>query len=429
MNNIENFLRQRLNKISVEIPLSVSPASWLEDELLNNPYALSTIKTISYQAYNTLNRSKIINLSVDYLVDRNDTYVFAVKDVFELITVISLSLKQHLESTTIVIDNRKSFVSKNGISELIKSCREYVGEELQLHQFSFSSSKWRSFFNNRIIVYTMEMKYFDSEKDINDLSCILAEQAKIIRYQCKNNPRLMINSILKWFRENIEYKNTNRLEDHSAVGLYKNKTAVCQGIAAYAYLLLTFCGIKARYVSGEGKSCDGWGPHGWNMVLLNGTWYHIDYTFKLNDFSNTVIEPFLKFKIDHRWDESKYNKQKSDSITNTRVSLEKSLIILMPNKLCFSVNGCVVDTTKTYKICYTNGNNIFVAIIDIIKFSGGSCCLKGNKLFVYIGVSVFFIALEKMIYKDGAWYINVMLLKSLNYNVLVEGQTIVLKIG
>lgn len=61
---------------------------------------------------------------------------------------------------------------------------------------------------------------------------------------------------------------------HSAVSaLTGSKTTVCQGYALAYKLLLKRCGIDAVYVSSREMS------HGWNLVNLDGAWYHVDVTW------------------------------------------------------------------------------------------------------------------------------------------------------
>ena len=62
---------------------------------------------------------------------------------------------------------------------------------------------------------------------------------------------------------------------YTAYGPLVNKDAVCQGYAlAYKYLL-NRAGIDAVYLS----SSDARLRHGWNGVLINGKWYHVDTTW------------------------------------------------------------------------------------------------------------------------------------------------------
>jgi len=64
-------------------------------------------------------------------------------------------------------------------------------------------------------------------------------------------------------------------DSYSAYGaLVKNK-AVCQGYAQAMKLLLSSCGIKCLYVSGQANG----GDHAWNVVQIGGKWYSLDATF------------------------------------------------------------------------------------------------------------------------------------------------------
>ena len=49
----------------------------------------------------------------------------------------------------------------------------------------------------------------------------------------------------------------------------------CEAYSATLCILLELAGIPARLVTGEA----GGGPHAWNMVQLEGTWYHVDATW------------------------------------------------------------------------------------------------------------------------------------------------------
>ncbi|MEG1138952.1 MAG: dockerin type I domain-containing protein [Lachnospiraceae bacterium] len=59
----------------------------------------------------------------------------------------------------------------------------------------------------------------------------------------------------------------------NAYGAMVNKTAVCNGYAiAYAYLLQQ-CGIESYILSSDVMN------HAWNMISMNGNWYHVDVTY------------------------------------------------------------------------------------------------------------------------------------------------------
>ena len=62
---------------------------------------------------------------------------------------------------------------------------------------------------------------------------------------------------------------------YTAFGALVDGTAVCQGYALAYQALLTYCGIECQYVSGVVRS----GRHGWNIVSIDGEWYHVDTTW------------------------------------------------------------------------------------------------------------------------------------------------------
>lgn len=63
------------------------------------------------------------------------------------------------------------------------------------------------------------------------------------------------------------------MEKNTGYDLIVNGTSVCAGYAeAYQDLLLR-CGIDCLYVSSEEME------HGWNLVCIDGSWYHVDVTW------------------------------------------------------------------------------------------------------------------------------------------------------
>ena len=70
---------------------------------------------------------------------------------------------------------------------------------------------------------------------------------------------------------------------HYAEGLLLHNTAVCSGYASVFSLLMKIAGVECEYVSNEG--------HAWNLVELDGEWYHIDVTWDdpIPDKPGTVL--------------------------------------------------------------------------------------------------------------------------------------------
>lgn len=91
--------------------------------------------------------------------------------------------------------------------------------------------------------------------------------------------------------------------------LISEETGVCQAYALLAYRLFLAAGLDAKYVYGYSDNQ----LHAWNLVSVNGDWYHIDTTW--NDI--TPIEPYAisyayflvndeKLSEDHVWANENY---------------------------------------------------------------------------------------------------------------------------
>ena len=69
-------------------------------------------------------------------------------------------------------------------------------------------------------------------------------------------------------------RHTVPAESYTADGALLEGTAVCAGYARAYQLLMQEAGIPCEYVSGYAG-----GGHAWNVVEIDGTWYHVDTTW------------------------------------------------------------------------------------------------------------------------------------------------------
>ena len=104
-------------------------------------------------------------------------------------------------------------------------------------------------------------------------------------------------------------KNSVPQDSFEAYGALINKVAVCDGYTKSMALLLNKIGIQTIQVSGIGNG----GNHSWNMVKIEGRYYHIDTTWDdpvPNKPESVQYNYFLKnnkqLKVDHQWDETAY---------------------------------------------------------------------------------------------------------------------------
>lgn len=97
--------------------------------------------------------------------------------------------------------------------------------------------------------------------------------------------------------KNTNYKlvNSNGVTTHSAYSLFKYGTGVCQAYAMAAYEMLKKAGLEVHYVTGTGNGA----YHAWNLVKVDGEWFHLDTTFDdptvtYTDYPN--IKNFTSYK-------------------------------------------------------------------------------------------------------------------------------------
>jgi hypothetical protein len=114
------------------------------------------------------------------------------------------------------------------------------------------------------------------------------------------------------------YRGTIPAESYTDYGVLIIGKAVCEGYAKALFRLLNSSGVKCLYVSGTANNS----PHAWNIVQLEGDYYHIDATWDdpiTADGSNVLRHDYFNvtddvMMIDHSWDRSLYPQCNTNSI-------------------------------------------------------------------------------------------------------------------
>ncbi len=135
----------------------------------------------------------------------------------------------------------------------------------------------------------------------------------------------------------VKYDKVNFINDtlppdtHEAYGALINGSAVCDGYAEALQLLLNAVGIECIKVRGEADFLTGslsttrkdgtkWG-HAWNMVKINGVYYHVDPTANDDDLDDGgYLISYFHFNlsdkqlgVEYKWDREAYPACDSDS--------------------------------------------------------------------------------------------------------------------
>ncbi|MGI2294588.1 transglutaminase domain-containing protein [Paenibacillus sp. GXUN7292] len=95
--------------------------------------------------------------------------------------------------------------------------------------------------------------------------------AKIIHKGMNDHEKVL--AIHDWIVDNVEYDES--LTYYTAYDALTRGTTVCQGYSLITYRLLSEAGIENMITEGEVDT----GLHSWNLVKLDGNWYHLDVTW------------------------------------------------------------------------------------------------------------------------------------------------------
>lgn len=86
-----------------------------------------------------------------------------------------------------------------------------------------------------------------------------------------------VTYVYKWIVNNTTYNEYSSF-NQTIYSVLINRNSVCTGYAKTAQYLLSILGIESELVFGKfhADKSDG-GRHGWNIVKIDGDWYHVDF--------------------------------------------------------------------------------------------------------------------------------------------------------
>ncbi len=180
------------------------------------------------------------------------------------------------------------------------------------------------------------------------------------------------------------------LESHNPYGILIKGVGVCDGYAYSLQILLSKCGIDNLVVFGKGNSLNGWEGHAWNMVKINGEYFHIDATFDdpvTQDNRNMLRHMHFnlsdkQMSINHTWEKEDYPKC---TVDNKNFSLLRSdnKIFVVNDSYYFSIIKDYIykvsfDGSSSKKICDDKAADFIVADkwIYFINLSDNSSLYK-----------------------------------------------------
>lgn len=188
---------------------------------------------------------------------------------------------------------------------------EEIKVEYTIAQSGFNVFVTLSYWDNYPIVAAFES---------NDTTILSAAQLELFDKYCDILGACTSNSYSDYENElaihdylvsNIEYGGVDE-EAYSAYDALIKGRAVCSGYAESFKTLLDMLGIENRAVTGSGNG----EAHGWNMVKLDGEWYHVDVTWDDPiDGDGTISHKYFNvtdadMALDHIWEAGNYPEAK-----------------------------------------------------------------------------------------------------------------------
>lgn len=207
-------------------------------------------------------------------------------------------------------------------------------------------------------------------------------------------------------------------ESYTAYGVLTKGIGVCLGYAQATKLLLNKAGIEAVVVIGTAYGVGGWNAHAWNIVKLDGEYYHLDVTFDdPYPDSGDLVDNYRYFNLtneeiskDHTWDMNQFPKCTKEFI------LKGALV----NKICFDGDyidylDCI-DQLKDYysisRIKWDGSENKILKVFDTHPL----ITTENNWIYISEQANVFSISKLKF---DGSQY-TVVKDFELNPNALLQ---------
>ena len=131
----------------------------------------------------------------------------------------------------------------------------------------------------------MQPEYKLPSNQVSKLKSMISSSLSFVESVKKSSDFEKVKYVHDYILDTVTYDYSVSKDSHSVVGVALSKSGVCEGIAKYVKLALDCLSIKSIVVTGRAVNPafeqDTNEPHAWNMVEVDGKWYHMDVTFDL----------------------------------------------------------------------------------------------------------------------------------------------------
>jgi len=181
------------------------------------------------------------------------------------------------------MENRQNTVVikyKGKTYKLLDIISDYIAKAIEADEYlnySYRSVNMSYKAYGTDITITLKFTYYEAAEEINyvdqKVQTILSQ---IIKPGMNEHEK--VKAVHDYLVLNLAYD--TRLSNNSPYSALTEGTTACNGYAMLAYKMLKELGIEVRLISGVASSqAFITQNHAWNMVKLDGNWYHLDVTW------------------------------------------------------------------------------------------------------------------------------------------------------
>ena len=262
---------------------SIQQLETINEEKMENEFENAySIKKVRINPLNTLAKGK----SIDQLLEENSYMNKEYGGINELHNeqqLVELIEQKILEKAPVV---GVKYLGQEMPAKLIEDTYERITNENDLINSTF---EWFEYgieqitdgffidFRNHFLLNN-KSREAKANREIDEMYASLAPQLEGLSDYEK------IKRIYEFVMNHMDYKVGAAFgglyDAHTVVG-FINGEGVCQAYAIGLYILLDKAGFEVRYVDGPLSPTyqNGFPRHAWNMVKLDGQWYHLDATW------------------------------------------------------------------------------------------------------------------------------------------------------
>lgn len=286
-----------------------------------------------------------VNVYSDVQVLAESVPTLTATTVQELAALIESGMNQFQTNVSIQYTGDSSMIMEQ-INSIIKNNlrnNDYLNGTVASWKYGYKGTA-----NNVVISIN-----FDYHTTAEQEAFIQSEVRRIVQEEI--NPSMSdfekVKAINDYIVLNSTYSYNSSTTPHAVYAILNEGKGVCQAYALLAYRLLQEAGMEVRYVTGWAGEA-----HAWNIVKVDGQWYHLDTTWNDPVFSASAgdMSDYVSYKYflisdnaisqDHQIDDLGYPNATSERFVAMR-NVESPIQI---NKVLYYPNGS--DNQKLYKI-------------------------------------------------------------------------------